>query len=98
MWVEAPSEIKGKNVEDIINEWTGELEGLSRGFMRHAAQLGAWDRHILSTRHTLLDLEDDLMKVSAQPCKATFPFLQGFINVLIHSHLFALLHTAGPGG
>ena len=51
-------------MEDIINEWTGELEGLSRGFMRHAAQLAAWDRHILSTRHSLLDLEEDLKKAS----------------------------------
>lgn len=63
-----PSEIKGKLVEDIINEWTGELEGLSRSFMRHAAQLSAWDRHILSTRHSLLDLEGDLKKVRSRLC------------------------------
>ena len=65
MHVQPPSEIKGKLVEDIINEWTVELEGLSRSFMRHAAQLSAWDRHILGTRHSLLDLEGDLKKVRA---------------------------------
>jgi hypothetical protein len=58
-----PSGIKGKNVEEIINEWTSELETLSRAFLKHAGELAEWDRHILVTRHSLLDLEDELKKV-----------------------------------
>ncbi len=31
--------------------------------MKHASELAEWDRHILVTRHSLLDLEDELKKV-----------------------------------
>ena len=50
-------------MEEIINEWTSELETLSRAFLKHASELAEWDRHILVTRHSLLDLEDELKKV-----------------------------------
>ena len=45
-----PSEIRGKNVEEIIAGWTAELEERSRAFMRHAGALAAWDRHIMAGR------------------------------------------------
>ena len=31
--------------------------------MKHASELAEWDRHILVTRRSLLDLEDELKKV-----------------------------------
>jgi len=60
-----PVAIKGRNVEEIINEWNSELEKQSQAFVKHAAALAAWDRHILSNRHSLLEVEEDLKKVSA---------------------------------
>lgn len=61
-WLQAPSEIRGKNVEAIIAGWTGELEARSAAFVRHAGQLADWDRHILTNRRALLDLEDELQR------------------------------------
>lgn len=48
--VQVPSEIRGKNVEEIIAGWTAELEDRSRAFMRHAAEIAAWDRSIMANR------------------------------------------------
>ena len=64
---QVPSGIRGKGVEDIVNEWSGELEALSRGFQAHAQKLAAWDRAILTSRHTLLDLEDHLQEARPAP-------------------------------
>lgn len=47
---QVPSEIRGKNVEEIIAGWTEELEERSRAFMRHAHALASWDRHIMAGR------------------------------------------------
>lgn len=58
----APSEIQGKPVDDIINEWTSELERRSRSFVRHAEALAAWDRAILGNRGALLALEEELRR------------------------------------
>lgn len=64
MQPQAPSEIRGKNVEAIIAGWTAELEARSAAFVKHAAQLAEWDRHILTNRRALLDLEDELQRVA----------------------------------
>lgn len=56
--------MQGKVVNDIIQEWNTELEKRSRAFVRHAEELMEWDRAILSNRHTLLDLEDEVKRVS----------------------------------
>lgn len=37
--LQAPSEVKGKPVDDIINEWNAELERRSRSFVKHAEAL-----------------------------------------------------------
>ena len=57
--------MQGKAVDDIINEWNAELERRSRAFVKQAEALAEWDRRILQNRHTLLDLEEQLRKVSA---------------------------------
>ena len=57
--------VQGKVVNDIIQEWNTELEKRSRAFVRHAEELMEWDRAILSNRHTLLDLEDEVKRVSS---------------------------------
>lgn len=59
----APSEIRGKSVEDIINEWDAELDARSQAFVRHAHALADWDRQILTNRHALLALEEQLARV-----------------------------------
>lgn len=59
----APSEIRGKSVEDIINEWDAELDARSQAFVRHAQALADWDRQILTNRHALLALEEQLARV-----------------------------------
>ena len=50
-------------MEEIIAGWTAELEKRSAAFVKHAAELATWDRHILTNRRALLDLEDELKKV-----------------------------------
>jgi hypothetical protein len=37
--LQAPSQVKGKPVDDIINEWNSELELRSRSFVKHAEAL-----------------------------------------------------------
>lgn len=61
----SPSAVQGQPVDDIINEWTSELERRSRSFMKHAEALAEWDKAILSNRHGLLALEEDLRRVLA---------------------------------
>lgn len=58
----APSEIQGKAVDDIINEWSAELERRSRSFVKHAEALAEWDRAILSNRGALLALDEGLRR------------------------------------
>ncbi len=50
-------------MEEIIAGWTSELEARSRAFVKHAGELATWDRHILTNRRALLDLEDELKRV-----------------------------------
>ena len=52
-------------MDDIINEWSAELERRSRSFVKHAEALAEWDRAILGNRHELLGLEEDLRRVLA---------------------------------
>ncbi|KAL4858789.1 Nuclear pore complex protein NUP62 [Chlorella vulgaris] len=61
--LQAPSEIKGKPVDDIINEWNAELERRSRSFVKHAEALAQWDSSILSNRRALIELEEELRKM-----------------------------------
>ena len=61
--------LQGKVVDEIINEWNAELERRSRAFVKQAEALAQWDLHILSNRHTLLELEEQLRKVcSVRSC------------------------------
>jgi len=48
-----------------VNEWSAELEQHAQAFVKHASALAAWDRHILSNRHALLEVEGELKRVSA---------------------------------
>ncbi|RMZ56988.1 hypothetical protein APUTEX25_005050, partial [Auxenochlorella protothecoides] len=59
----APSEIRGKMVDDIIAGWASELEARSASFTKHAAALAEWDAVILSNRRSLLALEQEVRKV-----------------------------------
>lgn len=55
--------LQGKTVEDMLAEWDAELDKRSRAFQAHAVALADWDRAILSNRHGLLALEEQLCKV-----------------------------------
>ncbi len=59
--------LQGKVVDEIINEWNAELERRSRAFVKQAEALAQWDHHILSNRHTLLELEEQLRNVCFEP-------------------------------
>lgn len=73
----APSEIKGKVVDDIIAGWAAELEARSRSFAKHAAALAEWDRAILSNRKTLVQLEAEVTKVTIDDHEVHFFFRSG---------------------
>ena len=107
--VQAPSEIKGKNVEAIIAGWTAELEARSAAFVAHAGRLAEWDRHILTNRRELLDLEDELQRVTEfefevlsfvlhcrtyQSCRPMATHrMQSALGVFVHSGLLGLSAT-----
>eukprot|EP00955_Chlamydomonas_euryale_P116307 366410-Chlamydomonas_euryale.AAC.6 len=61
-----PVAIKGRNVEEIINEWNSELEQQAQMFVKHAMTLAGWDRHILTNRHALLEVEGNAMLLLPQ--------------------------------
>lgn len=48
--------LQGRNIEEIVSEWSSELEKHTAAFVKHASALAAWDRHILSNRHALLEV------------------------------------------
>jgi len=54
-------------VEDIVNEWDRELDLRAQAFVRHAQALADWDRRILTNRHSLLALEEQLAKARRPP-------------------------------
>ncbi len=59
-----PTPTQGKTIDDIINDWSAELENRSRLFVKQSQRLAHWDREVLRNRHTLLELEEALRKVS----------------------------------
>lgn len=55
----------GKSIEEIIADWNSELTKQTIAFRKHAALLAQWDRQILSNRHSLLEVEEEVKKVQA---------------------------------
>ncbi|KAF8528801.1 Nsp1-like C-terminal region-domain-containing protein [Hysterangium stoloniferum] len=45
--VPAPSMLRGKTVEDIVNRWTTELEVHTREFSQFASEVAVWDRTLI---------------------------------------------------
>ena len=64
--------LQGKDVEEIVSGWNAELEARSRAFAQHADALAEWDRHILHSRHALLNLEEEVLQVHSSP-RCPFP-------------------------
>jgi len=60
-----PSEIQGKNVEEIVNDWNKELEQRSKAFSKYAGIMLEWDKHILKDRLALLMLQKELSVVNS---------------------------------
>uniref|UniRef100_A0A0D9V7Y5 Nucleoporin NSP1-like C-terminal domain-containing protein n=1 Tax=Leersia perrieri TaxID=77586 RepID=A0A0D9V7Y5_9ORYZ len=58
-----PSEIVGKNVEQIIRDWNNELQDRTGKFRKHATAIAEWDRRILQNRNVLIRLEAEVAKV-----------------------------------
>ena len=55
--MKAPSEMKGKKVEEILRDWSKELEQRCAAFQRQAEAMAEWDRRILSNRNVIVALE-----------------------------------------
>eukprot|EP00882_Tetradesmus_deserticola_P020053 GHRQ01021608.1.p1 GENE.GHRQ01021608.1~~GHRQ01021608.1.p1 ORF type:complete len:218 (+),score=115.10 GHRQ01021608.1:43-654(+) len=60
-----PNPLAGKSLEDIMTGWQQELEKHSVAFVGQARLLAAWDSAVLSNRHALLDVEQELRAVHA---------------------------------
>lgn len=45
--VPAPSMLKGKSIEEIVNRWSTELEMHVRDFNKFAAEVAVWDRSLI---------------------------------------------------
>lgn len=50
-------------MEEIIKDWTSELQEQSTKFRKQAEALSLWDRRILSNRNALIRLESEVAKV-----------------------------------
>ncbi|KAL0051174.1 hypothetical protein WJX82_003079 [Trebouxia sp. C0006] len=62
--LQPPSQIKGKNVKSIIDDWNSELQAQSRAFVADAQGLADWDKHIRLKRRELLEMEANLNRVA----------------------------------
>jgi hypothetical protein len=49
--------VRGRSVDDAVNEWSAELEARSRSFAAAADALASWDAAVLASRASLLDAE-----------------------------------------
>lgn len=45
--VPAPSMLRGKTVEDIVNRWSSDLETQARAFSQFATEVAVWDRALI---------------------------------------------------
>lgn len=45
--VPAPSMLRGKTVEDIVNRWSADLETQARAFSQFASEVAVWDRALI---------------------------------------------------
>lgn len=50
-------------MEEIIREWTHELQERTASFRKQAEALGEWDRRIISNRNVLIKVESEVAKV-----------------------------------
>ncbi|KAF8264943.1 Nsp1-like C-terminal region-domain-containing protein [Lactarius quietus] len=54
--VPAPSMLKGKSIEEIVNRWSTELEIHVRDFNKFAAEVVVWDRSLIENGNNLAAL------------------------------------------
>ncbi|KAH9173457.1 Nsp1-like C-terminal region-domain-containing protein [Lactarius sanguifluus] len=54
--VPAPSMLKGKSIEEIVNRWSTELETHVRDFNKFAAEVAVWDRSLIENGNNLAAL------------------------------------------
>ncbi|KAH8986171.1 Nsp1-like C-terminal region-domain-containing protein [Lactarius deliciosus] len=54
--VPAPSMLKGKSIEEIVNRWSSELEMRVRDFNKFAAEVAVWDRSLIENGNNLAAL------------------------------------------
>ncbi|KAI9447814.1 Nsp1-like C-terminal region-domain-containing protein [Lactarius indigo] len=54
--VPAPSMLKGKSIEEIVNRWSTELEMHVRDFNKFAAEVAVWDRSLIENGNNLAAL------------------------------------------
>ncbi|KAH9071698.1 Nsp1-like C-terminal region-domain-containing protein [Lactarius deliciosus] len=54
--VPAPSMLKGKSIEEIVNRWSSELEMHVRDFNKFAAEVAVWDRSLIENGNNLAAL------------------------------------------
>lgn len=47
-------------MEEIVAGWNAALSKQSQSFVKHAQALASWDTAILRTRHSLLNLEQEV--------------------------------------
>lgn len=60
--VPAPSMLKGKSIEEIVNRWSTELELHVRDFNKFAAEVVVWDRSLIENGNNVSS------KFSTFPC------------------------------
>ena len=51
--VPAPSTLRGKTIDEIVNKWTGELDEQVREFNQYATELAVWDRALIENSNSV---------------------------------------------
>lgn len=66
--VDIPALLKGKTLEELINEWSSQIDGDIYQFTQMAMLVGEWDKKVSSNSKKILDLKNkvDLVESAQQ--------------------------------
>lgn len=61
MVLPAPSVLRGKTIEEVVNKWTSDLEEQVKAFGKFAAEVAVWDRTLIESGNNLSALYATLL-------------------------------------
>ena len=77
--VAPPSALRGKNVEEIVNKWSQDLETHVREFNKFASEVHVWDRALMENGNSVRVLA--IIIIASSPCLIQINLLPHRFNV-----------------